>query len=59
MHQLMNCVGTLGAELSCLNRGLVLYQGLFSTQNTRPGCKNMTKDLPEMNTYLDWQIEFK
>lgn len=59
MHQLMNYVGTLWAELSCLNRCLVLYEGLFSTQITRPGCKNMAKDPPEMNTQLDWQIEVK
>lgn len=59
MYQLINCVGTLWAELSCLNRCLVLYEGLFSTQIPRWGFKNMAKDLPEMNTHLDWQIEVK
>ena len=51
------CVGTLWVKLSCLNRCLVPYEVLFSTQNTRAHRTDMTKGLPEMKTHLGWQLE--
>lgn len=48
-HEL--CVGTLWAKLSCLNRCLVPYEMLFSTQNPQACHTDMTKDLPEMNIW--------